>query len=84
LFIKKVFFDLEKHYGKKSLRDLRRSAESENIGDAINYLLTHEAEAKQKDKNGRQAVELTFNWEKEEKKLTKVYEHLSQNLHLKW
>jgi glycosyltransferase involved in cell wall biosynthesis len=31
-------------------------------------------------KNGRQAVEKKFNWGKEEKKLIKVYEKLSQNL----
>jgi hypothetical protein len=50
------------------------------IGATINYLLTHAAEAKQMGKNGRQAVEKKFNWGKEEKKLIKVYEKLSQNL----
>lgn len=48
-----------------------------DIGDAINYLLANEAEAKQMGKNGRQAVEQAFNWEKEEAKLIKVYEQLS-------
>lgn len=51
-----------------------------SVGDAINYLLTHEAEAKQMGKNGRQAVEQIFNWETEEKKLIKLYLQLSQNL----
>jgi glycosyltransferase involved in cell wall biosynthesis len=53
----------------------------ENVGNAINYLLTHEVEAKQMGKNGRRAVEQKFNWEKEEKKLIKVYEQLSRYLH---
>jgi glycosyltransferase involved in cell wall biosynthesis len=53
----------------------------EEIAGAIQFIVEHSAEAKQMGKNGRKAVEQTFNWEKEEKKLIKVYELLSQNLH---
>ena len=53
----------------------------EEIARAIQFIVEHSAEAKQMGKNGRKAVEQTFNWEKEEKKLIKVYELLSQSLH---
>jgi hypothetical protein len=35
-------------------------------------------------KNGREAIEDKFNWEREEKKLVKVYEQLAQSLYVKW
>jgi glycosyltransferase involved in cell wall biosynthesis len=46
------------------------------IADAIEYLLTHPAEAEQMGIRGREAVEKKFNWECEERKLLQFYEGL--------
>ena len=50
---------------------------SQEITDAILWVLEHPEEAKQMGENGRQAVEETYNWENMEKRLFKVYEELS-------
>ncbi len=46
------------------------------IAEAIEYLLTHPEEARRMGENGRQAVEEKFNWEKEGKKLLRLYEEV--------
>jgi len=46
------------------------------IAGAIEYLITHPEEARQMGENGRRAVEEKYNWEKEGKKLLKLYEEL--------
>lgn len=46
------------------------------IANAIEYLLTHPAEAAEMGKNGQRAVQELFNWEAESKKLIAVYEKL--------
>jgi glycosyltransferase involved in cell wall biosynthesis len=46
------------------------------IADAIEYLLTHPAEAEQMGIRGREAVERKFNWECEQHKLLQFYESL--------
>jgi glycosyltransferase involved in cell wall biosynthesis len=43
------------------------------IAKAIEYLLTHPAEAEQMGRRGREAVEKSFNWECEERKLLQFY-----------
>ncbi|MEE9162856.1 MAG: glycosyltransferase family 4 protein [Candidatus Neomarinimicrobiota bacterium] len=48
----------------------------EEIAEAIKYLLHNDKIAQQMGANGRQAVEQTFNWEREEKKLFKVYQSI--------
>ena len=47
------------------------------IGEAIQYLIDHPAEAEQMGKNGRQAVEEKYNWMIEEQKLLDLYKKLS-------
>jgi len=47
------------------------------IGEAIEYLVTHDEEAKDMGKNGKKAVLDRYNWSIEEKKLFKIYERLT-------
>ena len=49
----------------------------EEIASAIDYLMTHPAEAKKMGENGRQAVLSRFNWCNEEKKLVEFYRRLA-------
>ena len=46
------------------------------IAKAINDLLNNDHVAQQMGSNGRKAIEMTFNWEKEEKKLITIYQQL--------
>lgn len=46
------------------------------IAHAIEYLLTHPAEAEEMGRRGRQAVEKTYNWSREEEKLLQLYADL--------
>ncbi len=46
------------------------------IAKAINYLIEHPDKAKEMGENSRKAVLEKYNWEKESKKLLKVYEKL--------
>lgn len=48
------------------------------IGEAIQYLIDHSAEAEQMGKNGRQVVETKYNWSIEQQKLFKLYKELSK------
>src|SRR5690625_123067 len=48
------------------------------IKEAIAYLRTHQAEAKQMGENGKQAVQNELNWHTEEKKLINWYDELLQ------
>ena len=50
---------------------------TQEITDAILWLMEHPQEAKQMGENGRRVVEETYNWENMEKRLFKVYEELS-------
>lgn len=47
-----------------------------DIYNAIKYLLLHPDEAKEMGENGRKAVLEKYNWEKESKKLLKIYNNL--------
>ncbi|MGB3076347.1 MAG: glycosyltransferase family 4 protein [Chitinophagales bacterium] len=49
---------------------------TKSIADAINYLLCNDDAALQMGINGRKAIESTFNWEQEEKKLISIYRQL--------
>lgn len=44
------------------------------IGEAIEYLVTHDKEAKKMGENGKRAVLEHYNWDVEEKKLFNLYE----------
>ena len=46
------------------------------IANAINWIMDNPEQAKRMGENGRKAVETKYNWEKEGKKLLKVYEEL--------
>ncbi len=46
------------------------------IGEAIEYLATHDDDAKEMGENGKKAVLERYNWAIEEKKLFEVYERL--------
>jgi len=46
------------------------------IAEAIEYLIEHPDEARKMGENGRKAVLEKYNWEKESKKLLKIYEEL--------
>jgi len=46
------------------------------IGEAIEYLISHDQEAKKMGKNGKKAVLERYNWGIEEKKLFEIYEGL--------
>jgi hypothetical protein len=46
------------------------------IAQAIEYLLTHPAEAEAMGRRGRQAVEARYNWESESAKLIRLYEEI--------
>ena len=46
------------------------------IAKAIDYIVTHPAEAQQMGKNGLRAVKERYNWDIEEKKLLALYEQL--------
>ena len=50
---------------------------TQEISDAILWLLEHPEEAEQMGENGRRAVEEIYNWENMEKRLFKVYEELA-------
>jgi glycosyltransferase involved in cell wall biosynthesis len=50
--------------------------DSKAIAGAIEWLLTHPAEAEAMGRRGRRAVETRFNWESEAKKLLGLYEKL--------
>jgi glycosyltransferase involved in cell wall biosynthesis len=47
------------------------------IADAINHLLTHDAEAEAMGQRGRHAVEEQFNWDREECKLLAFYRSIT-------
>ena len=49
---------------------------SEEIGDAINYIINNPIEAQKMGENGRDAVLKKYNWSIEEKKLFEVYGEL--------
>ena len=49
---------------------------SEEIAEAIKWIIEHPAEAEQMGKNGRRAVEERYNWGIEEKKLQSIYHKL--------
>jgi glycosyltransferase involved in cell wall biosynthesis len=51
-------------------------ADTGQIAEAINYLLSHPKEAEQMGKNGRKAVEEKYNWEAESYKLINLYKEL--------
>lgn len=46
------------------------------IADAIDYMVTHPAEAEDMGRNGKRAVQDKYNWEIEEQKLLRFYEKL--------
>jgi len=46
------------------------------ISEAIKYIFSHPEESQQMGENGKKSVFEKYNWEKEEKKLFKVYERL--------
>nr|WP_293303663.1 glycosyltransferase family 4 protein [Allomuricauda sp.] len=50
---------------------------SNEIADAINYLIGNPSDAEKKGVNGRKAIEEVFNWEKEKKKLMGLYLELT-------
>jgi len=50
--------------------------DSKAIGEAIEYLATHDDKAKAMGERGQQAVLEQYNWAIEEKKLFKVYEEV--------
>ena len=52
------------------------SLDPKAIANAINYLLSHEEDAKQMGMNGRKAIETEYNWKNEEKKLISFYKQL--------
>lgn len=52
---------------------------TDDIAQAIGYLLDHPARAKQMGENGRRAVKEEFNWGIEEKKLLALYEDILKN-----
>lgn len=52
--------------------------EPAEIADAIKYISTHPDEAEQMGKNGKEAVEMRYNWGIEEKKLIDVYSKLAE------
>jgi glycosyltransferase involved in cell wall biosynthesis len=47
------------------------------ISDAIEYILTHPKEAEEMGRNGRKAMETSFNWTHDERKLLAFYRGLS-------
>jgi glycosyltransferase involved in cell wall biosynthesis len=49
----------------------------EEIAKAIEYLITHPAEAKKMGKNGKKAVLEKYNWEKESEKIINIYKSLA-------
>jgi len=51
---------------------------SNEIANAISYLIENPADAKVKGANGRKAIEEVFNWEQEEQKLIDLYMDLEQ------
>ena len=51
-------------------------ADTEEIAQALEYLYTHEEEARQMGENGRDAVIRRFNWEHEKAKLVKLYQEV--------
>ncbi len=51
--------------------------DSQGFAEAIEYLLTHPAEAKGMGERGRQAVEKAYRWETEGKKLLALYRQLA-------
>lgn len=56
--------------------------DSDEIAQAIEFLLRNDHIAKEMGENGRKAVESLFNWENEEKKLVKVYQSILNNEYL--
>lgn len=50
--------------------------DTEMIADAINYLLSHPEDARQKGLNGRKAVEKKYNWMTQEAVLFELYDRL--------
>lgn len=46
------------------------------IGEAIEYFVTHDSEAKQMGENGKRAVRERYNWAIEEKKLFEIYKEV--------
>jgi glycosyltransferase involved in cell wall biosynthesis len=50
----------------------------QSIARAVEFVLTHPAEASAMGRRGREAVERFFNWETEEKKLVQLYTELSE------
>jgi glycosyltransferase involved in cell wall biosynthesis len=55
---------------------LVESADPQAYAEAIEYLLSHPTEAKRMGENGRRAVEETYNWGSEARKLVELYQKL--------
>jgi glycosyltransferase involved in cell wall biosynthesis len=51
--------------------------DSQGFAEAIEYLLTHPAEAKEMGERGRQAIEEAYHWETEGEKLVALYRQLT-------
>ena len=49
-----------------------------HLADAIRYVLDHPMEAAEMGRNGRAAVEKTYNWERQQEQLFDVYRRLSE------
>ena len=54
------------------------STKPKEIAKAVEYLIEHPKEARKMGENGRKAILEKYNWEKESKKLLKVYEKLTK------
>ncbi len=52
---------------------------SQEIADAILYLLDHPSEAEEMGRRGREAVVSQYNWEQEADKLTELYKRIEQS-----
>lgn len=53
--------------------------DTQEIADAIRYLLEHPEEAERMGENGRRAIKEEFNWSVEEKKLVALYDDILKN-----
>lgn len=48
-----------------------------DIADAINWIVTHPHEASEMGENGRRAAQEIYNWDREERKLLKLYDDIA-------